>query len=342
MLLPRGVKLEQKKERSLKREIEDLPQQSGSPVPKTFAPLKKSAGPGAILSACRSAGITDEFTGEPLERMLSRFAARKIQVLVVCCFDEDPFTSSAMAALREKPEETAAGLELAAKACGAKERLIAVGSRRQAHLLKKMCIGAGVIVAGQRYPAQLLLSRGAHLRGKRVGWVGVQACLALNDARHGVPQTQTVVTVAGDAVDTWGNFRVRIGTPVAELLKAGRQEGRLSVVAVRSSITGRSITDLSQPVQANTRCVIALKRPPARLAPFPCIGCGRCERVCPKGIIPWMVQEEMEKTKPDPFRLFHVQNCAACGACGAVCPAGIDLRAAVKRAAALKEGRKRP
>lgn len=333
----RGVKLEQKQKLSLRSPVEELPAPEGFPALKTFAPLRKNLTPARILQAAQSAGIVDELDGTPLEAKLTRLSSRKIVLLVACGFDEDPCASSEQAFLRENATEVADGLELAAQAAEISSYRIAAASRAEARRIPKEHAGDGVLCAGARYPAGTLLLRKLSRRGKRAALIGAQACAALSRAvRQGRVQSMTVLT-AGDGEEIWKNFLVRIGTPVASVAERILSEGETGAMVIGSSVCGKLLSDLSAPVTAETRCVIALKRAPHGKA-YPCVGCTRCVGACPRGILPWMVVSELERKEPDLLRLFNVQNCDGCAACSAVCPSGIDLCNAVKRAAELKEG----
>lgn len=333
-MLPRGVKLEQNKKLSLQSPISELPAPENVAPPAMFAPIRKKAPASRILLAARMADIRDERDGVPLERKLS---GKKPDLLVAVCFDDDPFTSASEAVLHEQPAAVEEGLSLAARACGATERKIAVVSRKEAARLSTELAAEGVLIAGSRYPAGTLLLHRLSRDGKKVMLVGVQALVALADAKRGRSQSETVVTVAGDGFRRWGNWRVRIGTPLRAVLEAGEPEDSVSAVVIGSSVRGQAVGDLSLPVESGTRCVIALKKVPGDLA-YPCIGCSRCERACPYGVIPWMVLRELGLESPDVSRMYHVQSCDGCAACSAVCPSFIDLVSEMKRAAGLKGG----
>lgn len=336
-MFPRGVKLEQRKAPSLKDKILPVPGPEWIPAPKFIAPIRKKPAPARVLQSAQEAGIVDELDGTPLEKKLSRFAEAGVGTLVACCFDNDPFTSAGMAVLREESQAVEDGLALAALACGASNVKIAAASRSEALRARKNGVKTRILIAPQRYPAGTLLRGRLNTEGEKAGLVGAQACAALSAAvRSGRVQSDTVVTVAGDAVRHWVNCRVRIGTPLHCLLEAGKAEESIAAVVVGSSLTGKTVTDLSLPAAADTRCVIALKKLP-KACVFPCVGCGRCRRACPRGVIPWMVLREIGKEDPDPFRMFNVQHCDGCAACSAVCPSGIDLVGTVARAARFKE-----
>lgn len=332
-----GVRLEEDKRAALKNGIAVLPAPEDLPEPRSFRAPGGGAEPAAILAAARTAGIDDEFDGAPLAARLARLAEEQADLLAACCFDDDPFVCGAQAVLREDAAKVADGLLLAALACGAGETVVAAASRSELRALRGLPKGVAAAAAGNRYPARVLLMRRLCRGGKRGAWIGAQACAALSDAvRRGVRQAETVVTASGGGVLRPANFRVRFGTPVGAVLRAaGLREG-VRAVAVGSSLTGRTVTDLSLPVTAATRCVLAFPRLPAARA-FPCVRCGRCARACPQGILPWLVLRELESGAPEPLRLFHAESCVGCAACDAVCPSGIALVAAVRRAAALKE-----
>lgn len=333
----RGVKLEKPKIASPGDAIRKAPVPKGIPVPKMFTPLRKDAQPSRILSFAETAGIVDETDGELLSAKLGKAAEKKIRTLIVCCFDEDPYTSCSGALFREKPEAVSAGLALAARACGAESTMIAVESKAEIRRMKKFCPGAKWVAAGKRYPARLLLEKKLESGGEKAVFLGAQACAALSEAaRKGRSQYETVVTVSGGGVREQGNFRVRIGTPLGKLLEAAGQDPQAALTVTGSSVSGKTAADLSLPVTAETRCAVSLRNAPSGKA-FPCIKCDRCASVCPEGIVPWMVLRELESGRPDPRRMLPAGDCAGCAACSVVCPSGIDLRAAVKKAAALVE-----
>lgn len=79
---------------------------------------------------------------------------------------------------------------------------------------------AAVVSMGGKTPAKGVLAGRLRRSLGKAGFVGAQACAALYRAvQEGMPQTNTVVTVAGDGVWRAGNLRVPVGTPIGELLE---------------------------------------------------------------------------------------------------------------------------
>lgn len=329
-----GVRFENTKKPSLEKPITVFGGQIKNQGHGVFKLPEKKLLPSSIMSAIKRAGIIDEIDGMPLYGKLSSLQKEKDAVLTVCCFDDDPYTSSSEAAFMESPKKVFAGLAYAAKACGVKAMEAAV--RDRVTFVKKNFDKIKIIKCPDRYPAIAIMKRDFERRGRKFSAIGAQACTAVYDAvKNKKPQGYTVVTVAGDGAPKWFNCRVKIGTPVKAILD-GSFENYGEAVVTGSSMTGHVAVDLSEQVKADTRLVLVLQKNKIKRV-FPCIGCGKCVNACMQGIVPWSVLKEMESGKIDFLRLPNVQRCIGCAACNAVCPSGIDLLSAVKRAAEIKE-----
>lgn len=286
-----------------------------------------------IVTAAREAGIVDELDGRPLYQKLERMRRNRVEVLLAFAADDDPYTACAQASLNAYPDDAACGLRLAAQACGAGELGLAVQKRRKK---RESAVHSGIDVyrVGSRYPARALLKKKLRAKGRIASFLGVQACIALARAvTSGEPQTACVVTVAGEGVLRPRNLLVPAGVSVRTLLELC--DASPALVCYGSVMTGKAVQDLDIPICLGTRLLAVLPAPP-RARRSACIGCGRCVRVCPRGVLPWYIHEQLELGKQaDSFR---AESCIGCGACNVVCPAGIDLVGELLRTAGNGEG----
>lgn len=197
-----------------------------------------------------------------------------------------------------------------------------------------------VIAVPTRYPAggekQLIYT----LTGKEVpsqkipaniGIVchNVATALAVNDAvSHGHPLIERVVTVTGPATPSPRNYRVRLGTPIQDLLAfAGVETQGTARLIMGGPMMGFPITDQSAPVIKTTNCLLTYKKAdlPRATAAMPCIRCGECVNVCPAQLLPQQLYWHARAKDFDKIQDFHLFDCIECACCNYVCPSHIPL-----------------
>lgn len=283
-----------------------------------------------IIDAARKAGIIDETDGTPLFEKLQRFQDSGCY-LVADGTEAQPFASAAFCVLREQKEAVLQGLSLAARAITAVSSNIAVcldnaSMRRE---LRRMYPSDILYFAAKRYPVTKFTAADT----ENVCLIGVQALCALYDAVYeDKVVTSTVITVAGDMVKTPQNLRVAYGTPIQSLLDFCGTLGTPAAMIAGDAITGVALPDTACPVLPGMTCLLVLSSVPV-VENDPCIGCGRCAKVCHKELLPYEIARRLENMHYE--RLAHLQAdaCDGCGACSLVCPAKRDVKGAVLYAA---------
>jgi electron transport complex protein RnfC len=143
----------------------------------------------------------------------------------------------------------------------------------------------------------------------------------------GEPMISRIATITGHVAHP-GNYEVRIGTPVADLLAAagGMLPGATGQL-VGGPMMGFDLSDESAPMTKAMNCII-VKSPeqfPARPWAMPCIRCGSCARACPAGLQPFEMywfSRAKDFGKAQSYDLF---DCIECGCCSFVCPSHIPL-----------------
>ncbi|RKX79373.1 MAG: electron transport complex subunit RsxC [Spirochaetes bacterium] len=143
----------------------------------------------------------------------------------------------------------------------------------------------------------------------------------------GKPLIERIVTVTGGAIKNPQNLKVRIGTPIGDLIEecGGFSEMPVKVVA-GGPMMGFAIYELEAPVTKGTSGVIALTKKEVKSNnQTPCLNCGRCITVCPMGLNPTLLFKEIDHMDYDSAMEEGLMDCKECGCCAFMCPAHIPL-----------------
>jgi len=165
----------------------------------------------------------------------------------------------------------------------------------------------------------------------------VGTVLAIYQAVYeGKPLYERIVTVTGKCLENPGNFLVRIGTTVRDLLAdCGPLKKEPAKVVFGGPMMGIAQYSLDAPVIKTTSGIIfftseELTKRENRV----CCRCARCIDVCPARIMPAIIAMAAEKERWDIAREYDVFDCIECGLCSYICPAKRDLVHLIKYAKA--------
>jgi electron transport complex protein RnfC len=141
------------------------------------------------------------------------------------------------------------------------------------------------------------------------------------------PLIDRIVTVGGGAVARPANLKVRIGTPIGDLIEecGGFTEVPAKIVS-GGPMMGQTVYDLNTPVTKGTSGILALTEREVSSAPrTACIQCGRCVEACPIGLQPTRLFKLIDHFEHEQAVAEGLMDCRECGCCGYICPARIPL-----------------
>ncbi len=143
---------------------------------------------------------------------------------------------------------------------------------------------------------------------------------------QGEALTDRIVTIAGNACQHPGNYRLPIGTPIQDIVDQLAMDKPYQV-HIGGPLMGFTLQDTRSPLLATTNCILIVQSTASSETQqaSPCIRCDECSKVCPEELLPqqlyWYTQGgDFQKAKT--YGLF---DCTECGACSWVCPSHIPL-----------------
>jgi electron transport complex protein RnfC len=172
-------------------------------------------------------------------------------------------------------------------------------------------------------------------RGGLPADVGVVVCnvstvKAIKDAIcTGMPLTERVVTVTGEKIAKPGNYIVKIGTSVKELIDycGGFTDDDVKV-QMGGPMMGFTLTDLDVPILKGSNGIIAIE--PDETVEQPCIKCGRCVDVCPMELSPLYFSKYADEQNWQGMLEMNVRDCIECRSCEYICSSKIPLVTKIK------------
>lgn len=274
---------------------------------------------------------------------------KPIDTLIINGAECEPYLNSDNRLMIEKTKEIIAGIGLIVKCTGAKQVFIAIEDN------KPEAIKAFKAISGMQYDIRVLKSQYPQGGEKQlikailkrevpsgklpldIGVVvqNVATVNAIYEAVYlGKPLYQRVVTVTGDCPENPGNFLVRIGTPIKDLIaKAGPLKKEPKKIVFGGPMMGIAQYSLDTPVVKSTNGIIVLSASMVSEAQDAiCIRCGRCVEYCPAGLTPCLINLSSRKEKWDMAKAYGCLDCMECGLCNYVCPQKINLVQAIKQA----------
>ena len=211
--------------------------------------------------------------------------------------------------------------------------------------------GIEVCVAKTKYPQggeKMLIKRvmGRMVpSGKLPADVGACVCnvstvKAISDAiKTGMPLIQRAATVTGKYIPNPGNFLVKIGTNVQDLVEyCGGIQGDDVTVKAGGPMMGFPQTTLNIPMMKGSNGIIAIDTDHS--TPVECIKCGRCVDVCPMSLKPLYFARMVGEEDAQGLKDFAVMDCMECRCCEFICSSKIPLVSLIKLGKNMVRGMK--
>ena len=258
----------------------------------------------------------------------------------------EPLLTADHRVMLEQADEIIFGLKVMLKTIGAAKGVIVIEDNKPdaiEHMEAKVADipNIEVLAAATKYPQgaeKMLIKRalGRHVPSGAlpldVGVVvaNVSTVKAISDAiQTGMPLIERVVTVTGEKINKPGNFIVKIGTSVKEIIDyCGGTTDDDTLIKLGGPMMGFEVRDQNVPVIKATNGIIALET--CETDPVACIRCGRCADVCPMELLPLYYPIYAGADNTDGLKEKAVRDCMECGCCEFICSSRIPLRTSIR------------
>ena len=301
--------------------------------------------PGDIAEIVREKGIVGMGgAGFPTSAKLRPTAPIDTVLLNGC--ECEPLLTADHRVMLEYADDVIFGLKAIMKATGAEKGVIVIKTNKRdaVELFEGKTADIAdivVVVAWTKYPqgAEKMLIK--HTLGRKMPRggmpldVGVVVCnvstaKAISDAlRKGLPPIERAVTVSGAKIRNPGNYMVRVGAPVREVIEhCGGLTDDGATIKLGGPMMGFVVEDLEVPILKTTNGVVAVEADISEQSQ--CIRCGRCADVCPLDLYPLYYPQYALNGNWAGMNEKSVNDCVECRCCDYVCSARIPITDAAK------------
>ena len=150
----------------------------------------------------------------------------------------------------------------------------------------------------------------------------------------GRPLMRRIVTVSGKGIKNPGNYKIRIGMTLRDLVDAigGFNEENPPVKLIAGGpMMGQAMFTLDVPVIKGSSALLAFKNDQvAHAKTTNCLNCGKCAQVCPEGLICAKLAHAADADDMEAFVKMHGMECIECGTCNYNCPANRNITQSVR------------
>ena len=297
--------------------------------------------PEEIVSRIKEAGVTGMGgAGFPTFIKLCPPPGAKAECVILNGVECEPYITSDYRLMMEHADEILVGLDLLMKAAKVErgyigiednkpeaialfEKKTAADPRVEIVALEKKYPQGGEkqlvdAVTGRQVPAPpaIPVNVGAIVQNVGTAYAVYQAVMKRK------PLFERYTTVTGKQLKNPGNFLVRMGTPMKDLVEAcgGMPEGDNKVLA-GGPMMGKSVVSTDVTVCKGTNSITILTDADAHRKPVqPCIRCAKCVSACPMGLEPYLLATLSSFKEWERLEAEQVTSCISCGSCQFTCP----------------------
>ena len=264
---------------------------------------------------------------------------KKAEVLIVNGVECEPYLTCDHQLMLEHGEEIIVGIQILMRALNIQKAIIGI-EKNKPDAIKHMQDLASKVLGVEVKPLKLKYPQGGEKQlidaciGRQVpsgalpievGAVvdNVATIYAVYEAvQKNKPLISRVMTVTGKSMTKPGNYSVRFGTPLSDVvaLAGGVPEDTGKIIG-GGPMMGRAMNNINMPANKRVRGLLFMpEKESVRVEPENCIRCGKCVSACPMGLEPYLLSKQAQLQMWDEMEQHSVMDCIECGCCLYTCP----------------------
>lgn len=301
--------------------------------------------PAEIIQKINDAGIVGLGGATfPSHVKLTLPRGKKAEYLIINGVECEPYLTSDHRLMMEKSEELLVGIHILQKALQVDKTIIGIENNKSDAIarLSKFADGCPDIrvqplkvkypQGGEKQLIKAILNREVPSGGLPVD-VGVvvfnvgTAFAVYEAVQKNKPLFERVVTVTGKSLAKTANFKVRLGTPVKNLIDAvGGQPEDTGKIVNGGPMMGKALSTPEIAITKGSSGILLIpENESKRKITEPCIRCSKCITVCPMGLEPYLLMVLGQKSHFERMENEKVMDCIECGSCSYTCPSNRPL-----------------
>ena len=301
--------------------------------------------PDEIIEIIKNAGIVG-MGGAGFPTCVKLKPAKPVDTILLNGCECEPMLTADHRVLLEYADDIVYGLKAILKTTGAQKGLIVIEDNKPdaIELMQSKVADIeeiDVFVARTKYPQGAEKTLIKRVMGRQVPNGGLPADVgvvvsnistvkAISDAiQKGMPLVERVATVTGPKIKNPGNFIVKIGTNVKDLIDyCGGTTDDDVLIKMGGPMMGFAQSDLNVPMMKGSNGIIAIDTDVTE--PVACIKCGRCVDVCPMELSPLYFAKYADENNAQGLKDMGVMNCVECRCCEYICSSKIPIVTKIK------------
>ena len=280
----------------------------------------------------------------PTHVKLSPPLGKKAEVLIINAVECEPYLTCDHQLMLEKGKEILVGVTILMKAIGVDRAFVGIENNKKDAIeimqkLAKTFDGIHIVPLKVQYPQggekQLIDA----MIGRQVpsGTIPIEVGVVVQNVatafaiyeavQKNKPMIERIITITGKSMSHHGNYRARLGTPLADIVaQAGGVPEDTGKIVAGGPMMGRALSSLEVAVAKGTSGVLFIQtQESARKKMHHCIRCAKCVVACPMGLEPYLLMNQSERDMWSEMEGDRIMDCIECGCCSFTCPSNRPL-----------------